>query len=89
MITLNEIRENLVAEIKNSAYSQTKIANAIGVKQQTISEYITGKSMPALDTFARICIVLDIDPGDILCTNKKNKLNVDQRYNFGKINNNF
>ena len=71
MITLNEIRENLINEIKNSELSQREIARRLGIKQQSVNNYCSGRSMPALDTFANLCIVLDIDPADILGTNRK------------------
>lgn len=67
MVTLDQIRERLQAAIKQSGQSQTALAKQIGVGQQTISEYLRGKSMPALDTFANLCAVLDVDPVYILC----------------------
>ena len=67
MVTLDQIRERLQAAIKQSGQSQTALAKQIGVGQQTISEYLRGKSMPALDTFANLCAVLDVDPAYILC----------------------
>lgn len=67
MVTLDQIRERLQAAIKQSGQSQNALAKQIGVGQQTISEYLRGKSMPALDTFANLCAVLDVDPAYILC----------------------
>ena len=67
MITLNEIREKMVIEIKNSGLSQTVIAQKLGIKQQTVSAYMHGKKMPALDTFANLCKVLDLDANEMLC----------------------
>lgn len=67
MVTLDQIRERLQAAIKQSGQSQTALAKQIGIGQQTISEYLRGKSMPALDTFANLCAVLDVDPAYILC----------------------
>ncbi len=72
MITLKEIQENLAKEIKNSGLTQTEIAKKLGIKQPTVGQYISGRAMPALDTFANICVLLDVDPADILCINKKN-----------------
>lgn len=67
MVTLDKIRERLQEAIRQSGKSQTAIAKQIGIGQQTISEYLHGKSMPALDTFANLCAVLDVDPAYILC----------------------
>lgn len=67
MATLVQIRERLIESIKQSGMTQTSLAKHIGVGQQTVSEYLHGKSMPALDTFANLCAVLDVDPAYILC----------------------
>lgn len=69
MITLKEIQKRLANEIKNSGLTQTALAKKLGIKQPTIGQYISGRSMPALDTFANLCVVLDIDPAEILGTN--------------------
>ena len=69
MITLSDIQKKLAEEIKRSGLTQTEIANRIGVKHQQISCYVKGTKMPALDTFANLCKVLDIDANDILCIN--------------------
>lgn len=69
MITLNQIRENLISAIRESGLSQTEIARRLNIKQPTVGQYISGRAMPALDTFANLCVILDVDPADILCTN--------------------
>lgn len=67
MVTLDQIRQRLQEAIRQSGMSQTALAKRLGIGQQTISEYLHGKSMPALDTFANLCAVLDVDPAYILC----------------------
>ncbi len=67
MVTLEMIRSKLVEAIRQSGISQTEIARRLGVRQQTISCYLHGTKMPALDTFATLCAVLDVDANDILC----------------------
>ncbi len=67
MTTLQQIRERLIETIKQSGQTQTALAKQIGVGQQTVSDYLHGKAMPALDTFANLCAVLDADPAYILC----------------------
>lgn len=67
MITLEQIRANVINAIKESKLTQTQLAKLLGIGQQTISEYIRGKSMPALDTLANLCKVLDLDANEILC----------------------
>ncbi|MBQ8374693.1 MAG: helix-turn-helix transcriptional regulator [Clostridia bacterium] len=67
MITLTQIQAKLAEAIKQSGLSQTALAEKLGVKQPTISHYVKGDKMPALDTFANLCAVLDVDANDILC----------------------
>lgn len=67
MITINDIQNKLAEAIKQSGLSQTFIGAKIGVSQQTISHYIKGDKMPALDTLANLCDLLNLDANDILC----------------------
>ena len=71
MIRLTNIREKLIDAINNSGMKQIEIATKLGIRQSVVSDYLRGKKMPALDTFANLCNVLDVDPADILCTNDK------------------
>ena len=71
MILLCEIQEKLSQAIKQSGLSQTEIASQIGVAQQQVSCYLYKQNTPNLDTFARLCKVLDLDPAEILCLNEK------------------
>lgn len=67
MITLQQIQARLAESIKQSGMSQTAIAKALNIKQQTIACYLAGKAMPALDTLANLCKLLDLDTNYILC----------------------
>ena len=67
MITLVQIQARLAEAITQSGITQTALAQKLGVSQQTISHYVKGDKMPALDTFANLCAVLDVDANDILC----------------------
>ena len=67
MITLNQIQQRLAEAIRQSGMTQAEITKRLGIKHQQISCYIKGQKMPALDTFANLCKVLDVDPGYILC----------------------
>ena len=70
MITLEQIRNNLQNAIKTCGLTQTALSKQLGVKQQTISHYVKGDIMPALDTFANLCVILDLDANEILGINK-------------------
>lgn len=73
MITLDLIREKLIEAIKSSEMRQVDLAKALGIKQTQISCYLNGKKMPALDTLANLCVILDLDANEILCvTDNKN-----------------
>ena len=67
MITLEQIRERLIESIRQSGMTQTEIAKKLNVSKSNIAHYIRGDIMPALDTFANLCDILDIDPAYILC----------------------
>ncbi|MBE5740027.1 MAG: helix-turn-helix transcriptional regulator [Clostridiales bacterium] len=70
MVTTLDISKKIAEAIQQSGLSQTEIANKIGVRQQQISCYIHGKTLPALDTLSRLCSLLDLDANDILCVEK-------------------
>jgi len=70
MITTLEISQKLAEAISQSGLTQTEIANRIGVKQQQISSYLKGHTLPALDTLSRLCTVLDLDANEILCVER-------------------
>lgn len=66
MVTLETIRTRLQEVIKTSGIKQADICRKLNIKSSTMSQYLSGRAMPALDTFANLCIVLDIDPAYIL-----------------------
>lgn len=67
MIVLAQIHDKLAEAIRQSGLTQIALAKRLGVSQQIIGQYLSGRSMPALDTFANLCAVLDVDPAYILC----------------------
>ena len=70
MVTLENIQAALAEALKQRTITQEELAKRIGVNQSMISHYITGRSMPALDTLSRICTVLDLDANDVLCVER-------------------
>ena len=66
MVTLEMIQKNLATAIKQSGLTQTELGKRLGVSQQTISHYLKGNKLPALDTFANLCAIIDVNPADIL-----------------------
>jgi transcriptional regulator with XRE-family HTH domain len=67
MITIEQIQERMAEAIKQSGLTQTELAKRLGVRHQQISCYLKGQKMPALDTFAKLCAVVDADANEILC----------------------
>lgn len=67
MITLEKIRKRLQDSIKQSGYTQTELAKKLGISQPTIAYYLRGDKLPALDTLANLCKILDVSPAFILC----------------------
>lgn len=73
MITLEQIQKRLAEAIQQSGLTQSELARRLGIRQQTVSHYMHGSKMPALDTFANLCVVLDVDANDILCGDTFNR----------------
>ena len=67
MITLLQIQSRLTEAIKQSGISQTELAKLLNIKAPTVNQYLSGRAMPALDTLANLCKVLDLDANYILC----------------------
>ena len=47
--------------------TQKEIAQRLHISQQCVSAYVRGKKMPAPDTLANLCALLDADANDVLC----------------------
>ena len=67
MITLSQIQTRLAEAIRQSNLTQTAIAQALNIKQPTVGQYLSGRAMPAIDTLANLCKLLDVDTNYILC----------------------
>lgn len=67
MISSEQIRERIAEAIQQSGMTQTAIAKSLNISQSTIAHYIKGDIMPAIDTFANLCKLLDVDTNYILC----------------------
>ncbi len=67
MITLIQIQTRLIEAIKESGLSQTTIANKLKITPSAVAHYVKGDILPALDTLANLCKILDVDTNYILC----------------------
>lgn len=66
MCSLQEIQQRLREVIKMGGLTQKELANEIGVSPQTVSKYMCENVFPALDTFAKICKILDVKSDYVL-----------------------
>lgn len=63
---IKEIQRRMRESIAGSGIPQKEIALKIGVSAQTVSKYMRADIFPALDTFAKLCAVLDVSSDYIL-----------------------
>ncbi|MCI8499321.1 MAG: helix-turn-helix transcriptional regulator [Clostridia bacterium] len=67
MINLKQIQQRFIETIQQSDIKQTELAEKLNLTQSTIAHYIKGDILPALDTLANLCKILDVDANYILC----------------------
>lgn len=60
------IKQRLREEIKNSNLTTVEISKRVGVSPEMITQYLTTKKLPRLDTFAKLCKELDLSANYIL-----------------------
>lgn len=70
-LDLQNIQKRLRTAIKESGIQQKEIAKQIGVSAQTVSKYMKADIFPALDTLAKLCVVIDVSADYILGIDKK------------------
>lgn len=70
IMELIDIQARLRQAIKNSGIEQKEIARLVGVSPQTISKYMRKDIFPALDTLAKLCVVLEVSADYILGVSK-------------------
>ena len=93
MITVEQIRLKLQEAIKHSGMTQTEIAKRLNIYQSAVQQYLSGRAMPALDTFANLCDVLDLDANEILCIDEHSpdskRTTVNNSFNGTNLSGNF
>ncbi|CDE72934.1 predicted transcriptional regulators [Acidaminococcus sp. CAG:917] len=63
---IETIKTRLKEEIKNSGLTTVEIAKRVGISPEMVTQYVTTKKLPKLDTFARLCKELDVSADYIL-----------------------
>ncbi len=64
--TVDLIKQRLKYEIDNCGLTKAEIAKRVGVSSEMITQYVTTKKLPKLDTFARLCKAIDVSANYIL-----------------------
>ncbi|GHV01074.1 hypothetical protein FACS1894211_10020 [Clostridia bacterium] len=60
------MHKNLREAINKSGILQKEIAKRLGINPSTLSKYTRLNIFPALDTFAELCLILDVLADEIL-----------------------
>lgn len=60
------IKKRLIEELTACNLTKIEIAKKVGVSPEMITQYITTKKLPKLDTFAKLCKELDISANYVL-----------------------
>ena len=63
---LEIIKERIRTAITQSELNQSEIAKLISVSQSCVAHYLKGDIVPAIDTFATLCEVLNEDANYLL-----------------------
>ena len=63
---VEKIKNRIKEEIKNSGLTTVEIAKRVGISPEMVTQYVTTKKLPKLDTFARFCKELDVSADYIL-----------------------
>lgn len=63
-----QLGDIIQAQLTMKNMTQTDLAKKINIGQRSISNYVNNKSMPDLETLAKICNILEIDIYTILGT---------------------
>ena len=60
------IKQRLKEELNACPLTKAEVAARVGVSPEMITQYVTTKKLPKLDTFARLCKELDLSADYIL-----------------------
>ncbi len=60
------ITNNIKNEILSSGKSKSRIAEELGISKPTLSQYLSGRVLPSLTTFKKLCEVIDCSADEVL-----------------------
>lgn len=61
-----QFAKNLRLEIEASEFTKSKLASLVGIAPSTLSDYLSGKTLPSLTVFAKLCKVLKCPSDELL-----------------------
>ncbi len=67
MFIFDRIQNKLIKAIKESGMTESEIAEKIGVSYLLMHQFCIKRKIPALDTFSKLCKILELDSNEILC----------------------
>lgn len=65
-MTTGAVRFRLTEILKERNMKQKDLAEKMGTAEQTVSRWTIGIRMIDLETLAKLCYALDVQPGDLL-----------------------
>ena len=60
------ITKRIREEVNSCSKSKSQIAKELGISKPTLSQYLSGRILPSLPTFAKLCEIIDCSADDIL-----------------------
>lgn len=60
------VAELIASGLEEKGLTQKQLAQELGISQSRISEYVSGKAEPSLNTARNLCIILGIKPAAML-----------------------
>lgn len=60
------IKKKIRAAIEKSGLTKKEISAKMGVSSSTVAQYVSGKSLPDLKNFVKLCEVLHVRSADLL-----------------------
>ena len=61
-----DIGANIKEAMRVKKVTQMQLAAALGVKQNTVSQWVNGKNEPNCETIIKLCRFLDVTPNELL-----------------------
>ena len=87
MLTLKDFGSRLKLSIKQSPYTQKSICSQLSISEDSLSNYVKGRSLPNTQTLAELCELLNVS-SDYLIFGKKSDLFLEKLSSFSSANTN-